>query len=207
MEIKKILEHTCFQKDNPLSPIGCRCRKFVSTVQAAKLISEGSAQFVIKSYKALKTEELCLVCGDLDKLRDTCSLCGKTGKIWITRKLPVYGDDIITTVGTRGKRSANTIKKKTPRSPTVESNHILRAIGAVGNGQDAARERIEQYEMLTLKERVKLLVVGFDLLKFEQAWRDWELDVQQKFPLELRREPVDDIEAKTGRRYDYGRSI
>jgi hypothetical protein len=207
METKKVLEHTCFQKEHPLSPVGCRCRKFVSTIQAAKLISEGSAQFVVKSYKDLSIEEPCPVCGDQDKLKNSCSLCGKTGKVLVTKRLPVYGEDIITTVGTKGKRQASTIKKKTPRSPTVESNHILRSVGAIGSGADAAHERIEQYEILTLKERIKLLVVNFNLIAFEEAWRKWEADPQQEFPLELRREDPDDSKKGSGRRYDYGRSV
>jgi hypothetical protein len=206
MEIKKVLEHTCFQKNHPLSPMRCRCRKYISTVQAAKLVSQG-AEFVIKSYKALTVEEVCPVCGDQDKLKTNCSLCNKTGKVLITKNLPVYGDDIIVTVGTKGKRQASTIAKKTPRSPTIESNHILRAVAAIGNGQDAARERIEQYEMLTLKERIKLLVVNFNLLEFETAWREWEADTSKPFPLELRHEAPDDQKTMTGRRYDYGRSV
>jgi hypothetical protein len=119
----------------------------------------------------------------------------------------VYGEDIITTVRTKGKRLSSTIKKKTPRSPTVESNHILRFIGALGSGQDAAAERIKQYGMLTLKERIKLLVVNFNSTEFEEAWRKWEADPSQAFPLEFRFEPPDDPDTMTGRRYDYGRSV
>src|SRR5579859_2238264 len=98
MEIKKVLEHTCFQKDHPLSPINCRCRRYISTVQAAKLINEGSAQFVIKSYKNFPVEEICSVCNGQDKLKQSCSFCKSIGKVTLNKTIPVYGEDIITTV-------------------------------------------------------------------------------------------------------------
>lgn len=207
METKKVLEHTCFQKNHPLSPVRCRCRKYISTVQAAKLITEGTAQFIIKGYKNFSIEEVCPLCAGMDGLKTSCSFCYKTGLVTVNKTTPVYGEDIITTVETGIRRSVNTTAKKTPRSPTVESNHILRSVGAIGSGTDAAIERIQEYEMLTLKERIRLLIVNYNLEQFELAWRTWELDTSQEFPLEIRREPTDSLKAHTGRRFDYGRSV
>lgn len=207
MDIKKVLEHTCFQKEHPLSPVRCRCRKYISTVRAAKLISEGAAQFIITGYKDLSIEEVCPVCAGQDKLKRSCSFCKQTGIILVTKRLPVYGEDIITTVGEKNKRQTNITAKKTPRSPTIESGHILRSIGALGSGAEAASKRRDEYEMLTLKERIRLLVLNPDLETFENLWRLWILDTDQPFPMELRSEPVDDAKTGLGRRYDYGRSV
>jgi hypothetical protein len=207
MDIKMVLKHTCFKKDDPLTPIGCRCRKFISTVEAATLITQGSAQFVIKGYKDLNIEETCTTCAGDEKLQRSCSHCKRTGKIIVTKKLPVYGEDIIITVTEKGKRLANATAKKTPRSPTVEQGHILRSVGAIGNNTIPAVERILEYEMLILKERLRLLVVKPDLLTFENAWALWVLNPETEFPMELRLEPVDDLKTHTGRRYDFGRSV
>lgn len=207
MDIKMVLEHTCFQKDDPLTPVRCKCRKYISTIEAAKLITQGTAQFVVKGYKDFSYEEACSQCTGDEKLKRSCDLCKNTGKVTIHKKLEVYGEDIITTVTEKGKQLANATAKKTPRSPTIEEGHIERLVGAIGNHPEAAADRILEYELLTLKERLRLLTVNNDLKTFEAAWQDWLLDTNQEFPLELRREPVDDFKTHTGRRYDYGRSV
>ena len=207
MDIKMVLEHTCFQKDDPLTPVRCKCRKYISTIEAAKLITQGTAQFVIKGYKTVPREDICPHCNGADKLMQSCIVCKGAGKFTINVKLPIYGEDIIITVTEKGKQLANATAKKTPRSPTIEEGHIERLVGAIGNHPEAAADRILEYELLTLKERLRLLTVNNDLKTFEAAWQDWLLDTNQEFPLELRREPVDDFKTHTGRRYDYGRSV
>lgn len=206
MEIKKVLEHTCFQKNDPLSPKRCRCRHYISVDDAAKLIAGGVAQYIIKSYRDACVEEACPVCGDQDKLRNSCAYCGRTGKLKINRKIPVYGEDIITSVGQKGRKLENTIAKKTPRSPTIESNHILRSVGII-NGAAAARERIEEYQTLTLKERIRLLTRIPDVKEFDILWNSWIGDVSLPFPMAVHQEPEDNPAKGTGRSYDYGRSV
>jgi hypothetical protein len=207
MDTKKILEHTCFQRDNPLSPVGCRCRKYITTVEAAKLITQGSAQFVVKGYKTASIEEDCPLCAGQEKRVRSCVMCKRTGKVTVNKKMEIYGDDIIITIGSKGKRLANATAKKTPRSPTIEQGHIERLVGAIGNSTQAASNRIDEYEMLTLKERLRLLVVNYNLEAFEIAWALWVLDPACEFPMKLRLEPVDDAKTHTGRRYDFGRSV
>lgn len=202
----KVKLHTCFRKDEPLSPKKCRCRKYVTVEEALKLITTGTAQFIIKKYVEVLSEEICFVCGGDEKLAKNCSFCLKTGKVNVLKKIPVFGEDIISSVQDAGKKKVNAIKKKTPRSPTIESKHIHRGLGLIGNGQDAARNRWDEYELLTLKERIRLLVSA-NTEEFETAWKAWEIDTSKPFPLPLRQEPKDDIKTGSGRFFDFGRPV
>jgi DnaJ-class molecular chaperone len=155
----------------------------------------------------LTVEESCPTCGEDEKLRRSCTHCRTTGTVQVNKKIAVYGDAIIVTVGQTGKRQSNTTAKKTPRSPTIEAGHMMRSIGAYGKGSETAIERINEYEILTLKERIRLLVAALDLKTFEAAWTLWESDTSKEFPLVLRSEPVDDARKGEGRRFDYGRPV
>lgn len=204
METKKVRKHTCFQKgvgQDPLIPKNCNCRKLISTTEAALMVKQEAARYVVVRYA--EVSDVCPMCNGQDDLKLFCSRCEKTGKI--LRKEPVEGEDIIVTAGDRNQ---NTIKKKTPRSPTIEEGHIYRGLDDYDSNRSVrARYRQDEYELLTLKERIKLLVRNFDLESFEIAWKTWEEDPSQPFPLEFRFEPPDNRIAGTGRRYDYGRSI
>jgi hypothetical protein len=208
MENTRVLkEHSCFQKDHPLTPVRCRCRKYITEAEAAEKIRNGTAQYVIKSYKNLTVEEVCPVCFGDEKLVRSCSFCGKTGKVNVTKPLPVYGEDIIVTVAEKRGKLANATSKKTPRSPTIEKNHILRGVGLMYAGAEAANERWDEYELLTLKERIRLLSPRVPVELFDQAWNLWMVDTTLPFPFILNSEPEDDLKTGTGRRFDYGRSI
>jgi len=206
MAKKKVLEHTCFQKEHPLSPVKCRCRKYISIDKAKELVAQG-AQFVIARYSEIATEEPCVICEGKENLVKNCSFCGKTGKITVKKVVPVYGEDIILTVGERKERLVNSAAKRTPRVATIESKHILRALGIVGLGSGAARKRWDEYELITLKERIRLLSPHKSVEEFEAAWLLWEQDTTKPFPIAYREEPADDAKTGSGRRYDYGRSI
>jgi hypothetical protein len=205
METRKVLKHTCFQQQDPLRPKRCRCRKYVTTTEAARLVKDGGAQYVVAYEREIAVEEVCNVCGNDEKLRRTCLECNHTGKHMVEKKIPIYGDDIIITVGSRGRKLVNLTAKKTPRSPTIERGHIIRA----NNDPDdpvsqAARERIEMWGRDT----------AFWLHSLGAAVR---IVVNDKLhPGELRRgavilqghpEPEDDAKKGTGRRYDYGRAV
>jgi len=206
MGTKKVLEHTCFQKDHPLSPVKCRCRKYISLDKAKELVAQG-AQFVIIRYSSIATEEPCPICEAKENLTKNCSYCHKTGKITVNKVVPVYGEDIILTVGEKKDRLVNSAAKRTPRVATIEKNHILRALGIVGRGSGPARKRWDEYELITLKERIRLLVPHKSVQEFEVAWQLWELDTTKPFPIAPREEPADDAATWTGRRYDCGRKI
>lgn len=228
---KQVREHTCFQKEHPLSPVNCNCRKYIDITEADRLVAEGIGQNIVKSYKTLTVEEVCPTCAGDEKLKRSCTHCRTTGTVQVNRQLPVYGEDIIVTVSPQGKRKSNRIAQKTPRSPTIEEGHILRSVGAI-DGQkrvaedgfqdtehqeeketkrikrvmQAAVDRIDEYEMLTLKERMRLLV-NANVLEFEAAFRTWIQDVSKEFPLPLRLEPEDNAKKGEGRLHDFGRPI
>jgi hypothetical protein len=79
-------------------------------------------------------------------------------------------------------------------------------VGELGKGSEAAIDRIDEYEMLTLKERMRLLV-NANVLEFEAAFRTWIQDVSKEFPLPLRNEPLDDAKKGEGRLHDFGRPV
>lgn len=205
MEIKKVKKHTCKQGR---SPKNCNCRKYISETEAAILLKNGRAERVIVGWKEFSVD--CPVCLD-GKYKDTCDYCQKTGRV--RKKDAVEGDDITVVLETNRKVT------KTPRSPTIERGHIERAFddfGAGGRVAEAARNRIAEYQLITLKEKVRLLVKNYDAEIFEAAWRVWEAGRSAveilnspftKFPIELRTEPSDDRKNGVGRYYDYGRPV
>ena len=196
MEIRKVKKHTCNQGP---SPKDCNCRKYISETEAANLVNNGRAEWVV--VKCKETSADCPICEN-DKYRDTCSNCNKTGKI--RKREAVYGEDIRVVLETNRKVT------KTPRSPTIERGHIERAFDDFGEGgriAELARVRIEEYELLTLKERIRLLVVNYDKEIFEAAWRTWRENPLKPFPLRLKTEPSDDRKNGVGRDYDYGRPV
>jgi len=203
---KQVRGHTCFQKEHPLSPVNCNCRKYIDITEADRLVAEGIGQNIVKSYKTLTVEEVCPTCAGDEKLKRSCTHCRTTGTVQVNKQLPVYGEDIIVTVSPQGKRMSNRIAQKTPRSPTIEKGHIQRSVGELGKGSEAAIDRIDEYEMLTLKERMRLLVSA-NVLEFEAAFRTWIQDVSKEFPLPLRLEPEDNAKKGEGRLYDFGRPV
>jgi len=210
MEIKKVLAHSCFQRgkgferDTPLSPKKCRCRQRITPEEAAKEVELGTARYVLAVDKLVETDQDCPICGGAD-FKKSCVWCKGTGTITAGTHIEINGSDIIRTVSLDGKRNITTTKVK--KAPTIESGHIYRALGIKGGGQQAARERWDEYHLLTLKERIRLLVDGLVTTEqFDAAWQIWLDNIELPFPLTLRTEPKDDLKTMTGRRYDYGRT-
>ncbi|VVB52925.1 Uncharacterised protein [uncultured archaeon] len=204
MEIRKVLEHTCFQATGkgPFSPSKCRCRKYVSMDEARTKVALGVSQYVHVGNKRLVSEEVCEHC--TEETKKSCDVCKGTKAYERIYVLPIYGDDIISTVTTSGMRNL-TVKVK--KSPTIESKHVLRGIEDSPRGQ-AARDRWDEYHLLTMKQRVRLLLQNtVTAPEFDAVWNAWILDMSKPFPLEFRREPVDDRRTGEGRLYDYGRHV
>lgn len=206
-----MLVHTCFQHkkigpDTPLSPKKCRCRQYIAAAEAAKEVALGVAQYVRTVDKIVEADQNCLICGGLDPFKKACAWCRGTGTIRAGVHIKIDGEDIIRTVSLDGKR--NTLTDKVKKAPTIESNHILRGLGIIAGSQGASRDRWDEYELLTLKERIRLLVESTTTsVDFDDAWRDWIADTEKPFPLSLRSEPKDDLNTATGRRFDYGRPV
>lgn len=203
MEIKKVLEHTCSgQRGNPFTPQkGCNCRRWVSEEQARLKVAVGASHYVHIGTETSHVEKPCTHC--TEDTRRSCLVCSKTGKVIIQVKKPIQGEDIISTVTESGNNN-RTVKVK--KSPTIESKHILRGIE---NSQfaKAARERWDEYQLITLKERIRLLTKQrVPVIIFDLAWEVWLKNSEQPFPFELREEPEDNPIGK-GRRYDYGRPV
>ena len=207
-----MLAHTCFQRkkgmvrDTPLSPKKCRCRQYVTVEEAAKEVELELAQYVLAVDKIVEADQECPICGNLDKLKKSCTWCKGTGTVHAGLHIKIPGQDIIRTVSRDGRKNVLTTKVK--KAPTIESQHILRGLGAIGGSQYASRDRWDEYEMLVLKERIRLLVVGIvSSEQFDEAWRLWLTDIEKPFLMPFREEPKDDLKAGTGRRYDYGRPV
>jgi hypothetical protein len=212
MENKKVLAHTCFQRkkgmdrDTPLSPKKCRCRQYITVEEAAREVALEVAQYVLAVDKIIDTDQDCAICGGVDKLKKSCQWCKGTGTVHAGTHIKINGQDIIRTVSRDGKRNILTTKVK--KAPTIESQHILRGLGVIDGSQSASRDRWDEYELLTLKQRIRLLVRDrITSEEFDNAWRAWIADTDKPFPLDFRQEPKDDLKTGTGRRFDYGRPV
>jgi hypothetical protein len=156
MEIRKVLVHSCFQKKKKvLSPTKCRCRQYLSVMEAASLVNQGLAQYVIASEKIVESDEVCNVCAGIDNLKKTCTVCGGTGSVKHSKVFVIRGEDIIY-ISLDGKKNAKTTKVK--KSPTIEKAHIERAY-VDGNITD--QSRIESYGVSN-KEFLISLISGFE---------------------------------------------
>lgn len=136
--------------------------------EAEILIKDGEAVYTVVERKLKPFETTCPLCNG-DKDVKNCAQCAGAGTIVRQIKIDINGEDIV----------AITVALKTPRTPTIESDHIERAYLG-GYGAEAAAKRIEAYGESN-RELINSLIVGY--------------------------EPADDPKTGTGRRYDYGRSV
>jgi len=202
VELQKVLEHTCFQAkgNGPLSPEKCRCRKYITVEQARTKVNIGIGRYVVIGYNKVNQTEPCKNCSP--ETKSSCLNCGKTGLVHKTKLEPINGQDIILTVNSDGLRNL-TVKVK--KSPTIESKHILRGI----ENSDFARQarlRWDEYELLTLKFRIRSMLKNIVAsIIYDAGWNHWLEDPTRDFPFEIRREPEDNPKTGTGRQYDYGR--
>lgn len=179
MEIKKVKVHTCNQRIQGDLSDKCRCRRFVTQHTASRLVDEGIAAYVVKSYKTIKEELKCPVCENIEDLKKSCSLCGKTGTVFDKKTIFEYGEDIYMRPFLR-----------TPRTATIEKNHVEYAFIKLDKN---ARRRIELYHQL---DQLSMAKLGAELR-----------DSNGEILIEGTPEPKDDPKTATGRRYDYGRTI
>src|SRR5579884_706067 len=212
MEKDTVLVHTCFQhkkgfeKDTPASPEKCRCRKRISSEKAAEEVKLGLAKYT-EVKKTIEKIVVCLnCCLDGKSFKKSCKNCLGTGRVIVKEFTKIFGPDIIRTISRDGKRNITTVKVK--KSPTIEAKHILRALGLYGGGQNAARERWDEYNLLTKKCFVQLLTDYINVKEFDRIWAEWiKSPDETPFPLSLRLEPKNDLTTMVGRKYDYGRSV
>lgn len=178
-------------EEDRLTPPGgkCRCRKYISLTKATQLVQNGDATWVVKA-RTQVLEDVCHLCGADPEVKN-CANCKGTGKEMVNAVVEEYGEDIVLVSRPlldekKKKHKAMLLSKqmarkkpalKTPRVPTIEAKHIVRAYVL---GVKAAQDRIEEYGRLN-REFISSLVVG--------------------------PEPADNPKTGEGRCYDYGRTI
>ena len=164
----------------------CRCRKHISLSEATKKVKHGEARWVVLK-RVYETKLIpCPMCFG-DKEVKNCAQCGGSGQKAVMQAVEEYGNDIVygssKPVDRKEKKYRPTLAMKTPRVPTIESEHIERW---VVYGVKEAGERIEEYGRLV---KDALMFVGKD-----------------RHPM-IKPEPLDDPATGTGRKYDWGRAI
>jgi hypothetical protein len=158
----------------------------------------------------------CRICHGDPKLGcRNCDLCRGTGSIKANDFVEEYSFDVVlvsrTSVDPKEKKYRPALSMKTPRVPTIEAPHIIRAyvpdeareiveVAETGGrwvrkytharttpqAAQAARDRIEEYGRLILDAR---MYAGID-----------------RVPM-IGVEPADNPDTGEGRRYDYGRGV
>lgn len=158
----------------------CRCRKRVTLTQATKMVKEGEASWLVKNREYGTELAVCDLCEGGEDVYN-CAQCDGKGTQLIESIAEDYGNDIVLVsrppADKTEKKRSSALAAKTPRTATIEANHIYLAYV---KGVKAAQERIEEYGELNQKF-LQSLISG--------------------------PEPEDDPKAGTGRTFDYGRSI
>lgn len=177
-------EMICVGKNDPVKGKSrCGCRQKVTKEQADVLLAEGRAKRIVTKRWYEQVDLICSLCNGDPEFKK-CANCLDKRTITTSVKREEYGNAIVAVSMEsvdKTRRYRTHVAMKTPRVATIEAKHIFRAF--LDNNSPVARaaqQRIEEYGLLTLQERAKL-VVGF--------------------------EPEDNPKTGQGRRYDYGRSI
>lgn len=179
----------------------CRCRQFVPYKEADEMVKRGEAMWHVVGRERGMQKEECPLCDE--KTQASCLKCGGTGQQDVMREWDTYSTDIVM-INHRTK--TNTVS--TPRVPTIESKHIIRAY-ADENLQ--AQERIDEYGLLTLDARVHPGPAKCTHRKTNDRGEPifctrCQLPEGTKANA-IGVEPEDNPEKGEGRNYDYGRAI
>jgi len=120
--------HTChFQemvasgKAEPKNKKKCKCKRVVSFEQAQLMVKWGEAKWVVVERNRVEVEKECRLCLNGDT-KSTCDVCKGAGKMKVILQNDRYNFDIVL-----GKHQGKSNRISTPRTPTIESKHILRA--------------------------------------------------------------------------------
>ena len=135
----------------------CRCKQRIDYDKANELVKRGEASWVVTGVKSVEVEVDCSVCTKKTEAEKktlvVCGECKGKGKVAATREILSYNNDIVllssTAVDPENKKYRWNTRAKTPRVPTIESKHILRAY--VDNLAYAS-QRIEEYRTMIQEE-------------------------------------------------------
>lgn len=109
------------QKAEPNPHRSCNCRRLATQIEADELVRWGEASRLVLARERKELEKPCDVCAG-GEFKSSCTACKKTGKKAEVKINNVHGRDIVL-VAHRTK----TNRVSTPRVPTIEAKHILRA--------------------------------------------------------------------------------
>ena len=186
--IKKVLVHSCLKKEqgwdeDSVLPDGCRCRRWITVLEAKGFVDTGEAAFVTVLRRGGESEADCHICGKLPEYQKHCTACEGTGIIKTKKDVSIRGENIVFVSNL----------KKTPRTATIEKAHIERKL--MSKAKEFREEsRIDAYERLTVEFLGEL---GAEVRESKTG----EI-TKPGIP-----EPADDPKLHTGRRYDYGRAL
>jgi hypothetical protein len=139
--------HTCvFQEQVAMGkkePIvkKCRCKQVINYEEANDRVKRGEALWVVTKRERGAEERICTHCHGVDPR--ACDRCKGTGKINVAVVWDDYNGDIAM-INHRTKSN----RISTPKTPTIESEHILRFVvfeGEADKTAKEAKERIEEY--------------------------------------------------------------
>ena len=99
----------------------CKCREVVSQIEADQRVKCGEAKPLVVARERKEQYKPCKICDGGDS-KSSCLFCERTGKMLVVEINEVFGRDIVS-VAHRTK----TNRVSTPRVPTIEAKHILRA--------------------------------------------------------------------------------
>lgn len=141
--------HTCvFQeqvamgKQEPNAEKKCRCRQLIEYKAADERVKIGEALWVVSKRERGSQKKTCRLCHAEGDFRN-CDLCKGTGETDVAVVWDTFNGDIVL-INHRTK----TNRISTPKVPTIESEHIERAVTFKGENDkiaNEASERIEEY--------------------------------------------------------------
>jgi len=187
--------HHCFGQE--LVAIGmanppakrCRCREFISSEEAQALVNRNAACWIVVERLNGIREEPCRLCHG-DKEVKNCAMCRGKGTELNVVEEDVKSYDIVLISSkpkdVKEKKYRYAIALKTPRVPTIESKHIIRAYV---DGKKEAQMRIEEYGELERRRLVDLIVLvpaeEFDRNERESRGRPVFTTLGDSVPLRL----------------------
>lgn len=130
-------------KMEPRASKKCNCRKLVDYAEANEMVKFGEALWVVVERERGGQETSCKLCQGFEP-SPNCEVCKGTGRMTIPVSWDTYNTDIVM-VNHRTKSA----RFSTPRVPTIESKHIIRAYV---EGNAAAAQRIEEFNQLTQEQ-------------------------------------------------------
>jgi hypothetical protein len=126
----------------------CICRKVIPYHEADAMVKRDAAAWIVVGRERGTHKVLCPLCRG-DKEVKNCAQCGGEGTILRAVEWNTYGEDIVFVSSVSEDKEETkyrpTLAMKTPRVPTIESEHIEYAY--VLENKDAAT-RIEEYGSL-----------------------------------------------------------